>query len=224
MLGIGPLRSTDRPYERRRRGPVIALVAVLATIAVITWTSVLVNAAGPSRGRECPPPASGSVPGQALAPDTLDATTPLPASAVKIRVLNAGGQRGQANLVAAQLGDLGFGEAAAPTNDPYYPDGDMDCTGQIRFGPAGESGASTVALVLPCAQLIRDDRTDDAIDVAVGTEFGDVKPGTAVRDALDQLAGESSGSGGSTDTTNAPAQAHSVDPEVLAQAREASAC
>ncbi len=44
----------------------------------------------------------------------------VPAPTVGLRVFNAGGQRGQANLVAAQLGDLGF-TVAGTGNDPLFP-------------------------------------------------------------------------------------------------------
>ena len=108
-------------------------------------------------------------------------------------MLNAGGQRGQANLVAAQFSDFGFAQAGAPANDKFFPDGDMTCTGQVRFGQAGQGAASTVALLVPCAELVRDGRTDDTVDVAVGTAFGDINPDRAVRDALDQLGASGSG-------------------------------
>ena len=202
-----------RPYRRRRRVPVIALVSLLAAAALVTWTYVLVNASGPDRGRTCPAPVAGSTPGQSLPPGALDSVAPLPPAAVKVRVLNAGGQRGQANLVAAQFGDFGFAEAAPPTNDPLFPDGNMECTGQVRFGPAGEAGASTVALLLPCAELVRDARTDDTVDVSVGTAFGDLNPVRAARDALDELSAGSSGEGG------AAGPPPPVDPGVLAEAR-----
>jgi hypothetical protein len=204
-----------RPYQRRRRAPVIALVAVLAAAALVTWTAVLVNASGPARGRTCPAPATGQLPGRALPADALNGVAPIPAGSVRVRVLNAGGQRGQANLVAAQLGDLGFAEAAPPENDPLFPDGDMECSGQVRFGPAGEGAASTVALVLPCAELVRDDaRTDDTVDVSVGTAFGELNPVRAARNALEQLSGPSGDSGGA-----AGGSPPTVDPTVLAAAR-----
>ena len=175
----------------------------------------------------CPPPAAGPVPGEVLPAGALANVAPVPPSAVKVRVLNAGGQRGQANLVAAQLGDFGFAQAAPPTNDPLYPDGDMVCTGQLRFGQAGQGAASTVALLVPCAELVRDERADDTVDVAVGTAFGDVNPGRAVRDVLDQLA--ASGSGPPAPATPTPPRATRpppatpvVDAATLAAAREAT--
>ena len=183
----------NRPYQRRRRGPVVTLAVVLAVAAVATWTTVLVTT-GPGGGDvACPRPTTGPPPGKVSRPRRARHVAPVPASTVKVRVLNAGGQRGQANLVAAQFGDFGFAQAAPPENDTLFPDGNMACTGQIRFGPAGESAASTVALVVPCAELVRDGRADARVDVAVGTGFGDVNPSRAVREVLDQLATPATG-------------------------------
>ena len=214
------------PYRRRRRTPWVVVVSVLGVVAVATWTIVLVGANGSSAATSCAAPAGGPVPGQVLELSALDAVAPVPPSAARVHVLNAGGQRGQANLVAAQLGDLGFPEAAPPENDPLYPNGDMECVGQLRFGPSGAGAARTLSLVLPCTELVRDDRTDDAVDIAVGTGFRDVNPPRAVRNALDQV-----GTGGGTDGSAnadpaAPAASDTatpaVDPTVLESARNAA--
>ena len=214
------------PYRRRRRTPWLVLVAVLAVAAVATWSVVLTDASGPSAATPCPPPTVGRLPGAIVAPSTLDAVAPVPPSAARVHVLNAGGQRGQANLVAAQLADLGFPEAAPPENDPLHPDGDMECVGQLRFGRAGQGAARTLALVLPCTELVRDDRTDDAVDISVGTGFRDVNPPRAVRNALDQI-GTAAGSDGSsnadpTDPASSTAATPGVDPTVLETARNAA--
>lgn len=204
----------NRPYQRRRRGPVIAVVTVLAVLAVATWATVLLGAGGADGSRTCPAVAQGPAPGASLAPDALDTTAPTAPGAVRVTVLNAGGQRGQANLVAAQLGDLGFAEAAPPSNDPFYPDGDMECVGQVRFGPAGETAAGTVALVLPCAELVRDTRADDSVDVSVGTAFGDLNPPGPVRDVLEALTAAAT----PTEDGSAPP---TVDPADVEDARDA---
>jgi hypothetical protein len=217
----------NRPYQRRRRAPVLIVVAVLAAAAGITWAAVLINTGAASGVTSCPRPAAGPPPGEVVAQAALAKVSPAPPATVKVRVLNAGGQRGQANLVAAQFSDFGFAQAAQPTNDSFFPDGDMTCTGEIRFGQAGQAGASTVALLVPCAELIRDARTDDSVDVAVGTTFGDLNPGRAARDALDQLGASGSGSDGSANADpaagNTPAQGTPVvDPTTLASARQAT--
>jgi hypothetical protein len=66
--------------------------------------------------------------------------------------------------------DLGF---AAPTaaNDPIYAGAKLNCQGQIRFGTAGQATAAAVWLVAPCTELFNDNRADDSVDLAVGTEF-----------------------------------------------------
>ncbi|MFC5951655.1 envelope integrity protein Cei [Pseudonocardia lutea] len=208
-----------RPYQRRRTRPVAITVAALAVAALVTWTIVFFNAASESGLAACNTPASGSA-GDVLDSDALAAAAPAPPADVRTAVLNAGGQRGQANLVAAQLGDLGFGEARQPDNDPLYPNGDLECHGQLRFGQAGEGAAATLQLVLPCLELVRDERGDDSVDVAVGTGFTDVNPGRSVRDALEQLGAPGSGETGEGQQVAAP----QLDPQVLAEARDAARC
>jgi hypothetical protein len=212
-----------RPYQRRRRGPLLIVVSVLAVAAIVTWTTVFVKATGPSGANSCPVPATPV--GEVLDNHALDGIAPIPPAAVPVRVLNAGGQRGQASLVAAQLGDLGFSAAADPGNDPLFPNGDMECYGQLRFGPAGEAAASTLTLVLPCAELVRDGRADGTVDLSVGTAFGDFNPVSAARDALEQLAEPKGGSDGATNADpnaeTAPVQP-TVDPALIAEARNAT--
>lgn len=218
--------ATKRPYQRRRKAPVVALVSVLALLAVATWTSVLFGLGIAAAGSgSCPPSTAAAASGEPLADDALDAVAPAVPGAVRVRVLNAGGQRGQANLVAAQFAELGFAQATPPDNDPLFPDGDMDCVGQVRFGPAGEAAASTVALVLPCAELVRDGRADDTVDVAVGTVFGDLNPVRAARDALDQLADPGADGRANVDPTTGedlPPSPPPVDPATLQAARDVS--
>ncbi|WP_093088783.1 envelope integrity protein Cei [Pseudonocardia oroxyli] len=208
-----------RPYQRRRMLPMVVTVAVLALVAAGTWTTVLVRSAADSGLAACPAPASGSA-GTVLDAGALDSVAPVPPASVRTTVLNAGGQRGQANLVAAQLADLGFGEAASPDNDSLYPDGNLECHGQLRFGQPGEAAAGTLQLVLPCLELVRDERGDDTVDVAIGTAFTQVDPGRNVQDALEQLGAPGSGENGE----GAQATGPRLDPQVLADARESARC
>lgn len=216
----------NRPYQRRRRIPVIAVVTVLLIAAAATWSAVLIKADATTGAAACPRATSGPPPGDVLAAGALTNVAPAAPATVKVRVLNAGGQRGQANLVAAQFSDFGFVQSAPPTNDTFYPDGDMACKGQIRFGQAGQGAASTVALLVPCAELVRDRRADATVDVAVGTTFGDLNPGRAVRDTLEQLGASGSGSDGAGNAdpsanNPAPATTPVVDAGTLKAAREA---
>ena len=85
-------------------------------------------------------------------------------------MLNASGQGGQAAEVSGALRDLGFAQPTA-ANDPVYANTRLDCQGQIRFGPAGRAAAAAVWLVAPCTELFQDQRPDDTVDLAIGTEF-----------------------------------------------------
>jgi hypothetical protein len=199
---------------------VTVLVGVLVVAVAATWTVVFSNAKDAPLGTVCPPPSAAPAGQPELgAPqprNALDQVAPAAPATVRIRVLNGGGQRGQANLVASQLGDLGFTEAADPSNDPFYPNGNLVCRGHLRYGPNGLAAARTVSLVLPCLALIKDNRPDDSVDVAVGASFGEVTAGKAARDALSQLAGPS-GQGASGD--NATVATPTVDSSLLTKAR-----
>lgn len=171
--------SRGRPFRRRRAWPVIAVFAVLALIGSVLWIRILSAESKVSDTVACNVPQPSSDPA-AAAPlplgKVVDRTTlldvePAPLSATKVRVFNANGEHGQAAQVAAQLSEYGF--ASAPDvqvgNDPVYVDQNMQCQGQIRFGPSGLAAASSVWLVAPCAELIEDGRGDDTVDYALGT-------------------------------------------------------
>jgi hypothetical protein len=76
---------------------------------------------------------------------------------------------------------------AEPENDPLYDD-TMSCRAQIRFGPRGTAAARTLSLVEPCAELIRDNRKDATVDIAIGQQFDDLRPNTQSKEVLEQLA------------------------------------
>ncbi len=219
-MGTLPDRFWPAGYHRRRGGPAAIVIGVLAALSLITWTVVLIATAGGGGTARCNPPADSADFGEVLSADALADAPPVPASAVPVRVLNGGGQRGQANLVASLLGDLGFTEAAPPANDPRYPNDELSCRGQLRFGQAGAGAARTLALVLPCTELVRDGRPDGSVDLAIGTVFGDVSPSTAARKLLEQLAtpapAENTGPTGEPNPAAAGA-----DPKLIEQAESA---
>ena len=63
----------------------------------------------------------------------------------------------------------------------------MNCRGQIRFGAPGASAARTLSLLEPCLELVRDDRQDATLDIAIGKKFDEVKPNSDAHKVLDQL-------------------------------------
>jgi hypothetical protein len=108
--------------------------------------------------------------------------TPAKMADTKVRVLNASGRGGQAADVAGAMKDLGFAQPTA-ANDPLYAGSKLSCQGQIRFGTAGQATAAAVWLVAPCTELFNDNRADDSVDLAVGTDFN----GLAHNDDIDAV-------------------------------------
>ncbi|MBF6348735.1 MULTISPECIES: envelope integrity protein Cei [Nocardia] len=215
--------STDakgRPYPRRRMRPWLILVVVLTLSCAALWTSALTtkdddytpmacNAPSPATD---PKAAPQPLPGQRLSADSLADVDPAPMAETRVRVLNANGQRGQAAHVAAQLGDLGFGSVPGDPygNDPIYANGDLECTGQIRFGESGRSVAAAVQLAVPCAELIADKRTDNSVDLVLGSVFGgDLQPNNDAEEVLRSLKNPVSG------------ESPEIDPDMLEAARTA---
>lgn len=160
------------------------LVIVLAVASLLTWIVVFANSTSQSV-TSCNLPPSGG--GAVQARTALDGTEAAAPANTAVRVLNGAGQRGQAQLAAVELGELGMPEAAQPDNDPLYPAQDLECVGQIRYGSDGASAARTLSLVLPCAELVDDGREGATVDLALGSEFRDITPGAGVGDALKAL-------------------------------------
>jgi hypothetical protein len=166
-----------RPFRRRNYLPGILLFAALAVVTLLVWVMALSRPPDVHEATVCngpPPPADPSAPAPQLGEQVTraDMTDVMPAKLAdaKTRVLNASGQGGQAAEVAGELRDLGFVEPAA-ANDPIYVNTRLECQGQIRFGPSGRAAAAALWLVAPCTELFQDQRTDDSVDLAIGTEF-----------------------------------------------------
>lgn len=166
-----------RPFRRRNYLPGALLFAALAVVTLLVWVMALSRPPDVHEATICnppPPPADPSAPAPQLGEQVTRAemTDVMPAKLAdaKIRVLNASGQGGQAAEVAGELRDLGFAEPAA-SNDTLYTSSRLQCIGQIRFGPSGRAAAAAVWLVAPCTELFADQRSDDTVDLAIGTEF-----------------------------------------------------
>ncbi|MFF0487945.1 envelope integrity protein Cei [Nocardia sp. NPDC004068] len=187
-----------RPFLRRRYQPWVAMVAILALICAIVWIKALTTEGRSHAAMTCnsPSPAQDQAaqqqvaPGQRVSASRLHDVQPAPLSQAKVRIYNASGQRGLAEHIASRLSDYGFASPPAPVfaNDPVYVNGDLECTGQIRFGVNGRPAAASVQLLAPCAELIEDQRGDDTVDLALGSLFGnDVHPSTDAEEVLKSL-------------------------------------
>lgn len=168
-----------RPFRRRNFLPGILLFVALSVVTLLVWVIALSRPPDVREAAVCntpPPPANSSDPpqlGEQVTRADMTEVTPARLADTKIKVLNASGQGGQAAEVAGELRDLGFAEPAA-ANDTVYVNTRLECQGQIRFGPSGRAAAAAVWLVAPCTELFQDQRGDDTVDLAIGTEFTDL--------------------------------------------------
>jgi hypothetical protein len=170
--------------------PAIIILVVLATAGVLVWSHVLRQAGNSTVQASCPVSADTPAGLSAVTPvpySALNDVQPIPAAQVRVHELNSSTQVGLAGRIALELRQYGFAQVGTPGNDPRYPSGDMRCFGQIRFGPNGAAAARTLSLIVPCAQLVRDDRQDASVDLALGTYFTDLAPSSDAVTVLGQL-------------------------------------
>ncbi|MFI9511154.1 envelope integrity protein Cei [Nocardia sp. NPDC052566] len=214
-----PTDRTGRLFRRRRTEPWLILITVLALICAIVWfkaflthdtshSAMACNSPTPATDPKSPQPAPL---GQRVGQSRLKDVDPTPLAQSKVRVLNANNKAGQATHIASALGDLGFASAPGVQygNDPVYVNGDLNCTGQIRFGVNGRPAAASVQLVAPCAELIEDQRGDDTVDLVLGAVFGEsLRPSADAEEVLRSL------------KNPAPGGSPSIDPKLLAAARQ----
>jgi xanthosine utilization system XapX-like protein len=206
VVSGGFTRERDKAlYRRRKPIPAVIIVVVLGLAAVFVWTKVIqkasdVNAAvactpsvqsaalaGQPKTKTKTPPTTTTSTTTALPYNALDKIAPVPAADVEVQVLNASTQRGAATQASNQLIQDGL-RVSAPANDPLYPKQNLKCRGQIRFGANGEAAARTISLLIPCTQLVRDNRQDASVDVAIGADFTGVSPNSQAQQAMHQLA------------------------------------
>lgn len=164
-----------RPFRRRNVRPAVFLLIVLLVATAVVWTMALTRRPEVHEAAVCNPPPEPTekarpVLGEPVSRSTMINVAPAKLADTKIRVLNASGRGGQAADVANALRDLGFAQPTA-ANDPVYAGTRLTCQGQIRFGELGQAAAAAVWLVAPCTELFRDDRADDSVDLALGTDF-----------------------------------------------------
>ena len=178
-----PTDDRGRPFQRRRWVPFVIAVVVLLVLALIVWVSALSKGSSDPVATTCnqptAPSASASTAPTSAAPRTTVAANqlvevaPAPLASFQVRVLNASARRGEARSVLDDLTGQGFTPA---TDTPYaddslYPDQNLDCVGQIRFGPAGRAAAAAVWVAVPCAELVDDGRPGTVVDLALGRQF-----------------------------------------------------
>ncbi|WP_091617884.1 envelope integrity protein Cei [Amycolatopsis saalfeldensis] len=216
-------RGAPRPYRKHRPLPALIVIGVLALGAVFVWVNAVVGRGNVDEAVLCTPaptPPAGTT-YTTVPHNGLDDRAPMPPDKVALKVLNASTTRGQGGIATTALRGLGFTAIADPGNDPAYPKGDAKCRGQIRYGENGAAAARTVSLVVPCAELVRDNRKDASVDLVTGTRFDDIRPRAEALRVLQQLTSWSQahqGGGGSEQSTGPGGPM--IDQTLLASARD----
>ncbi|MGX7826783.1 envelope integrity protein Cei [Actinokineospora sp. 24-640] len=216
-------------YRKRRPLPALVFLGVLAIAAGVVWIQVLEKAQEQRLdARVCPsstlasgaPDGELSGVGEVLPANALDETAAAPAKTALVRVLNASGQNRQATAVTEALREFGFTQLAEPENDEFFPQGELTCHGQIRFGAQGVAAARTLSLLVPCAELVRDERQDATVDFAVGQRFDHVTPRPEGRKILEQLAQWSAKNPGQQGGLQADGDGPAMDTTLAMAARD----
>ncbi|WP_410654716.1 envelope integrity protein Cei [Amycolatopsis sp. lyj-112] len=220
--GIGDREA--KPYRKHNPLPALIVIGVLALGAVIVWVNVVTSRSDIDAVIRCdPPPApQPGVTYTPLAHDGLDDRAPVPPDKVAVQVLNGSKVRGQGGIATNSLKELGFSQALDPVNDPAYENSEAKCRGQIRFGENGAAAARTLSLVVPCAELVKDNRKDASVTITTGSLFGDIRPKAEARQVLEQLTQWSKaqqGNGGGEQSSGGGAPV--IDQALLKAAREA---
>ena len=219
--GIGDPKA--RPYRKHKPLPALIVIGVLALGAIVVWVNAVLTKSDVDAAVRCDPPANPA-PGTIYTPlphNALDDRAPVPPDKVAVRVFNAASVRGQGSIATTSLKELGFTGTGEPANDAAYEGREAKCRGQIRFGENGMAAARTIGLVIPCAELVKDNRKDASVDVVTGTLFGDIRPRTEALQILTQLADWSKAhQGGGGNEQSAGATAPVIDQTLLASARD----
>lgn len=125
--------------------------------------------------------------GQFTDNNTLAQVRPAAPASFTVNVFNASDQRGVAKTLSDELRTLGFDQVGQVANDPLYPAGDLRCVGEIRYGNAGVASARTALMLMPCAQLVVDQRVDESVDIVVGALYSFEGTPDEVKTQLNQI-------------------------------------
>ena len=155
------LKESEAPsYHQRRRRRTVRTLTVVAVLLLGTFAGAAVYYQGWAGNKASPtPPASAGC---------QSADPSLSPGAVTINVYNGTDRAGLAGSVAKSLQTQGF-KVATVANDPTGKS--MAGIGEVRHGTTGAAGASLMASRLTGARVVRDERTDETVDLVLGRKF-----------------------------------------------------
>lgn len=164
MTMLTPL-GRGGPSRRRRRNQAIrhAIVLMLALIMLVAagvtaWWFTFRPTTSVAALPVCPTPTVTSYPPVAT----------IPAKSIKVNVYNSTSRQGLAARVAADLRTRGFAITSV-ANDPLHKM--IIAPAEIRYGPAGEKAAQTLALQVQGAVAAPDNRKSATVDLVLGMGF-----------------------------------------------------
>lgn len=160
-----PLR---RRVSSRRPIPPLIFLVILAVVALGVWFKVLQTdqARSSTDSQACP------------TPPTVTAMDP---AAIRLRVFNASDIAGLAAQSSAEFVGRGF-QVTETDNDRSGRT--VLGVGELRHGARGAKQAAYVALFVPGITLVRDTRSDDLIDIALGPDYVGLASAEAVAIAI----------------------------------------
>ena len=162
-------RKLRRRHKRERQavifGGVLAGLATVGLGAAAIWTGGMESPfAREFTTIEPSPTADVNAP-----PCVPEGTLPVPYGDIAVRVYNATARPGLAGSAADLLGQRGF---VIESTGNYGLR--LRSAARIGFGAQGVAKAYTLAAHLPTSELVYDARTNDAIDLALGTGYDDL--------------------------------------------------
>ncbi len=178
--------SKGRPFMRRNLLPGLIVIAVLAVVAVSAWAFAFSGRGDDTVQTDCTLADRAKL--TVVDSSEMRSVAPAALSTFGVRVLNSAAARGSARSVSDDLASLGYrGADPAYADDTVYPDRDLNCVAQIRFGSAGQAAAAAVWLVSPCAQLVNDGRKGTDVDLALGEYYTSTQPTQDAQSAIEAL-------------------------------------
>lgn len=173
VLPAAAVRARGRRRGRRQMAGVMVGVAVVATTAGITATSTFDR---PLQGATAPGPAAVGLAASCIL------TLPSDPAGVRVRVLLGGAPAGQGDTTATELRERGFtvlSRTDGATNGPPGPT-------TLRYGPAAIGAAALLRAALIGDATLRFDpaRSDDTVDLTLGTTFARLATSTEINQAL----------------------------------------
>jgi hypothetical protein len=161
--------------DKRRPLPALVVIAALTLLTALVWFRVLHRGTGAHEAATTPSPTP-----------TLSAPGALPKpGAIDVIVVNASGRNGLARAVTKLLDTDGF-QMSTQANDgaQYFGSESIKSTSEIRYGPTGLAGATTLSYYVPGACLLPVKSASAQVILALGLKYKSLASAAAATAAI----------------------------------------